>query len=91
MEGDVCKTCGGNCVFCKVIQIGGPIIIIALVWTLDMFFDLLYSQIAITVIAVIIAGMIFCPCRKIGASGMSAGSKAAKPAAKVTPNAKVVA
>ena len=89
MEGEVCKTCGGNCMFCKVTQVVGPLIIIALTWTLGMFFNMLYSKIAITVVAVIIAGMMFCPCRKVGAIGMSGGSgmkaaPAAKPAAKMT-------
>ena len=91
MEENVCNTCGGNCKFCKVTQIGGPIIIIALTWTLGMFFDMLYSKIAITVVAVLIAGTIFCPCRKVGAVGMASGSNSAaiKPAAVKAAPAKV--
>jgi len=71
--------------FCKVVNVVGPLAIIGLAWYNPA---VMWSQITTTVIAVIIMGMIFCPCRKGGVAAMSSG---AAPAMKVKANAKVTA
>ncbi|MCH7850086.1 MAG: hypothetical protein IH845_00380 [Nanoarchaeota archaeon] len=84
MEGNVCKTCGGNCMFCKVTLVVGSLVIVALAWTLSLWWDILYSKIAITVVALVVSMTMFCPCKNEGgANAMKApAAVVAKPAAK---------
>ena len=79
MEDNVCKTCGGSCKFCKVVTVVGPLAIIGLTWYNP---SAMWAKITTTVVAVIIAGTAFCPCKKGGVASMGS-APAAKTAAKV--------
>jgi|ETN01SMinimDraft_4_1059930.scaffolds.fasta_scaffold337236_1 hypothetical protein len=77
MEGNVCKTCGGSSTLSKTVQIVGPLVILALVWVSDAFWDAFWNQVGISVVAVVLMAMVF---SHSGESGM--GSSATRAAAK---------